>query len=251
MSRIMARMSARQVLSLAEVAHPDFAIRCAKELLGTFMIVFIGTGAVQGFVSSGAFSAAPVTVALGFGTAVGTALWVTRGELNPALSFAMMVVGRASALRCLLFCLAQLAGAMLASSVIFVVTPGSMRGVLGSTVKSTEYGVGQAFTLEMYSSLLLAIVVWSAAVNPGANADIAPAVIGIAVAGLHLVLAYTTGAGLNPARSFGPAVLSDTWDDHWIYWVAPTAGFVLGAVIFEMLFMIPETSAEPSADGAV
>jgi glycerol uptake facilitator-like aquaporin len=64
----------------------------------------------------------------------------------------------------------------------------------------------------------------------------APVAIGITVAVVHLVAVPLTGAGINPARSLGPAIASGFWTDHWIYWVAPILGAIVGGTLYQLIF---------------
>lgn len=218
-------------LSLSELKMPQFYKQCLAEALGTFIFVFTGVGTVQNIKAAnvpGQQGAGPVTVAIGFGTGIATALFVVDGHLNPAITLAKLATRRITALRAVLYVLCQLSGSILASSVVYVGTPDGLRGSLGSTTPGPGFSTSETFVLEMFGTFVLALAVW-ATKSPSR----APFTVGVAVTGLHAVLASTTGAGINPARSFGPAVVTDTWDDHWIYWVAPIVGASVGAVAYE------------------
>lgn len=205
----------------------------ALELVGTFVFVFVGLGSVQGFKASGAPGSAMFAASPGFGLGLAAAIYATGGHLNPAISLAATAFGKISPIELAAYVLAQLIGATLAAGILYGGTPDSLRGSLGSTTVSGRYTQGQAFLLEITATAVLAFVVWSTAINQQTPTRAAPLAIGLTVLGLHLLLVATTGASMNPARSFGPSLVSGVWKDGWIYWIAPLLGALLGAGLHE------------------
>jgi glycerol uptake facilitator-like aquaporin len=90
--------------------------------------------------------------------------------------------------------------------------------------------------MELVLTFLLVFVVFSAAMDKRGPGVLGPLAVGLAVLVIHLVAVPLTGAGVNPARSLGPAIASGFWTDHWIYWLAPLAGGVLAAGVYQTLF---------------
>lgn len=103
----------------------------------------------------------------------------------------------------------------------------------------TGVGVWNAVVLEIVLTFGLVYTVYATAVDPkkGSLGTIAPLAIGLIVGANILVGGAFDGASMNPAVSFGPAVVSWTWDDHWVYWVGPLIGGGIAAVIYELFFI--------------
>jgi glycerol uptake facilitator-like aquaporin len=104
---------------------------------------------------------------------------------------------------------------------------------LGATVPSLA--IPQSFVVEFGFSGLLAFVIMGVATEPEAPAAIAPFAIGATVFAGALVTGPLTGGSFNPARSFGPAIVSGVWTAHWLYWIAPIAGMIVGMQLYERL----------------
>ncbi len=90
---------------------------------------------------------------------------------------------------------------------------------------------------EIILTFALVFVVFATAMDPKGLAHIAPLAIGFTVAVDHLVGVPMTGASMNPARSFGPALVAGAWDNHWIYWVGPLIGGAVAALVYEFVFL--------------
>ena len=80
--------------------------------------------------------------------------------------------------------------------------------------------------------------------DPKGLAHLAPLAIGFVIVVDHLLGVPVTGAGMNPARSFGPALVGDAWDNHWIFWVGPLIGGAGAAVVYEFVFLRRKETAE-------
>jgi aquaporin TIP len=96
--------------------------------------------------------------------------------------------------------------------------------------------VGPGLLAEIILTFVLVFVVFSTAMDPRGPAHIAPIAIGMAVILDHIIGVPLTGASMNPARSLGPALVSGTWDNHWIYWAGPLIGGVLAAGTYRLIF---------------
>jgi glycerol uptake facilitator-like aquaporin len=104
-----------------------------------------------------------------------------------------------------------------------------------------------ALGIEALLTGLLVFTVFGAAVFPKGNTIIAPLAIGFAILVIHLVAVPLTGAGVNPARTFGPMIVFDRWDDAWIYFVGPLLGGAVAGLLYYFLYMMED---ERAAGGA-
>ncbi|UBV45036.1 aquaporin (plasmid) [Deinococcus taeanensis] len=199
------------------------------ELLGTFALVFFGPGAAVVQAQTGALG--HLGVALVFGltvTAVIAALAPVSGaHINPAATVALTLAGRFPRAQVLPYVAAQLTGAVLAASVLLGLF--GLTGDLGATVPAGS--LLQAFALETLLTFFLLLI----ALRSGL-----PWVVGGVVALEAAMAGPITGASMNPARSFGPALASGVWTAHWVYWAAPLLGAALAAAANRLL-----TPAQP------
>ena len=89
----------------------------------------------------------------------------------------------------------------------------------------------------MALTFFLVFVVFATAIDPKGPAHLAPFAIGLTILVGHLVGVPLTGASMNPARSFGPALAAGEWANHWVYWVGPILGGILAAGLYELVFL--------------
>jgi aquaporin Z len=201
--------------------------RALAEGAGTFLLVLIGPGAVMVDARMhGALGAGGVALAFGVAVAVAIVLFGPRSgaHINPAVTLGLVAAGRFRRGDLPVYVGAQLAGAV-AAALLLRVSLGVV-GHLGATRPLA--GVGMSALLEWLMSfgLMVSVLV---AVRRGWNGRIAGGAIGAVVGLCAYFGGASTGASMNPARSFGPAVASGEWWGHWIYWVAPIAGMLAAA----------------------
>lgn len=219
----------------------------AAELIGTFFLVFIGTGAIAADTFSGG-AVGLLGVALAFGLAISMMVAATAkisgGHINPAVTFGMLVTGNISGKEAGMYILAQLLGATGASLVLSLISPNASitASNLGVTLPASGVSVGTLVGFEIAMTFMLVFVIFSVAVDPKSQfKGIANFVIGLTVTACALVGGTITGASLNPARSFGPALITGTWDYQWAYWIAPLIGGALAAFVYSKLFLSGKT----------
>jgi MIP family channel proteins len=206
-------------------------VRCyAAEALGTFALVAIGPGAAMVASRTGAFG--HVGVALAFGLAV-TLIVAAFGHLsgahvNPAVTVGFWSVRRFPARAVVPYVVSQCLGAI-GASLLLAWLLGTESGV-GATVPTVS--IARAFVIEAGFTALLGATIMAVATDPRTPAGIAPFVLGATVFAGALVTGPLTGGSFNPARSLGPAVAGATWTAHWLYWLAPTLGMVLGMHLY-------------------
>lgn len=210
------------------------------EFLATGLYVFFGVGSVLPW---------PVTlpsvlqIAITFNLATATAVqisWKTSGaHANPAVTLAYLVGSHISLPRAMAYIAAQLAGATVGAALLYGVTPGGVRETLGVNVVHNSTSTGQAVAVELILTLQLVLCVF-ASMDSRQTLGSPAAMIGISVALGHLIGIYFTGCSMNPARSFGPAVIVGKFAVHWIFWVGPLTGAVLASLIYNFI-LFPDT----------
>ncbi|MBL9084084.1 MAG: aquaporin [Planctomycetales bacterium] len=199
--------------------------KCAAEFLGTFALVFSGTGAVVANLQSG--SVTHVGISLVFGLVV-FALIQTFGDvsgchINPAVTIAFVVARRFAAAAAIPYVAAQCLGAVAASALLRVLFEPNF-GTLGATLPSGSQM--QSWVYEFLLTAGLMYTVLSVSVGAKEKGITAGLAIG-AVVGLEALFAGPIcGASMNPARSLGPALVSGRVAELWIYLTAPVAGAI-------------------------
>lgn len=206
------------------------------EILGTFVLVLGGCGAILAANASGAATTI-VPIAFAFGLALLAALYafgeVSGGHFNPAVSLAMVLDGRMSLGAMIGYWIGQIVGGVLASLVLLIAS--SQEAVASTaTVLGEGIAVWDGFMLEAVFTAVFLMVILKASAS-ASSAATAFLGIGLTLTSIHLVLIPFTGTSVNPARSLGPGIVGGVWTDQWIYWVAPLVGAAIGWVFYRMV----------------
>lgn len=213
----------------------------AAEFIGTFALVFIGSGSILMARATNAGGAGLLTVALAHGIILGimvTATMRVSGHLNPAVTVGFLVARRIEGLMAGVYIVAQISGAIAAAYALKATMPAevfeAMRG--GGQAISLDVTGTQAFFLEAIATFFLTFVVFGTAVDPD-GPKVGGFAIGLAVTAGILAIGPYTGGSLNPARSLGPAVASGIYEGQIIYWTGPFVGAMVAALIYWGLFL--------------
>lgn len=201
----------------------ELARRCAAELLGTFMLVFAGTGAVViNDVTGGTIT--HVGIALTFGLTVLSVIYAfgdhSGAHINPAVTIAFWAAGRFPGREVLPYACAQVAGALLASLTLRLMF--MEHETLGATLPAGP--VFQAAVLEFIMTWWLMVVILGVSDGAREKGIVAGLVIGSVVTLEAMFGGPVSGASMNPARSLGPALVSGNLQHLWLYLVVPVAG---------------------------
>ena len=217
------------------------------EFIATLLFVFIGAGAVvtvTGVLQFDTLDGAALTaIALAHGLAIATLVGATAklsgGHINPAVTFAAVITGRMKLAPGVLYVAGQLLGAVVGALLLQAVLIDSIEGNLGAHALNADAlsSTGAGVIVEIILTFILVFTVFAVAMDPRGPANLAPIAIGLAVLIDHFVGVPLTGASMNPARSFGPALVSNTWDDHWVYWVGPLAGGGLAGLVYYFVYL--------------
>ncbi|KAJ6746730.1 AQUAPORIN-8 [Salix koriyanagi] len=227
-----------------EATQPDALRAALAEFISTLIFVFAGEGSGMAFskLTDGASNtpaglvAAAIAHAFALFVAVSVGANISGGHVNPAVTFGAFIGGNITLLRGILYWIAQLLGSTVACLLLKFATGGLETSAFSL---STGVGVWNAFVLEIVMTFGLVYTVYATAVDPkkGNLGIIAPIAIGFIVGANILVGGAFDGASMNPAVSFGPALVSWNWTNHWVYWAGPLVGGGLAGLIYELFFI--------------
>ena len=219
------------------------------ELLGTFLLCFIGIASILSTTAAVGGGGGLVAVALAHGLAVTLAVHIFGGisgaHINPAVTIGMLATGRIRLPLAALYVVAQLAGGVAGAAICRAIFPAdaATAAMLGIPLPATWASTSTVLLVEFVLTFLLMMAVFGTAVDDrGKTVKIGAFGIGLMVAIDILAGGPVTGASMNPARSFGPALVAGHWAFHWMYWVAPVLGGVVGALLYHhVLLEAPKT----------
>ncbi len=211
------------------------------EIIGTFLLVFIGAGTVVAVSLAAPDAPANVTaIAVAFGLAVLVAVYalghVSGAHINPTVTLALAVVRRFPWRAVPPYLIAQLVGALLAALVIWALFGNAAREevLLGATAPG-ERGAGLAFLAEVILGFLLVVVVLATATDERSIPAGAGLAIGFTIAAGIYVTLTVSGGSFNAARTFGPMIIAGEFPGWWVYLIAPALGGILGALCYDFL----------------
>ena len=223
------------------------------EAIATYALVFFGPLSIILSVvafGDGLSIESIIMISLGHGAAVGLMVYafghISGAHINPAVTIPMMITKKISVQDGIGYIIFQLIGAVVAAFSLKAILPeiGAKVnfGTQGGPSELLNNSIASGIAVEIILTFFLVTVIFLTAVHKKAAAGIHGISIGGIVFLLHLVGVPLTGASMNPARTFGPAVVSGFWELHWLYWVAPIIGGIIAGVIMNYVFV---NKAEP------
>lgn len=219
------------------------------EALGTFILVFTGTGAVMAnAASNGAIT--HVGIALTFGAVVAAMIYclghISGAHMNPAVSLGFWVGGSLPTSRLVPYLSAQIVGAVAASTVLLLAFGPIAK--LGATLPMNDQW-SQSLVLEAVLTFVLMFVILGSGLDQRAPKGFAGLAIGLTVGLEAMCMGPISGASMNPARSFGPALVGGIWQHQWIYWVATIIGAQLAVAAYRIIAptVFPNTAGAAAA----
>ncbi|KAF1824326.1 aquaporin-like protein [Dissoconium aciculare CBS 342.82] len=242
-------------------AYRAGVVAASGEFVGTVLFLYIALGGTQ--VANNIPSSSGLTVeqtgsnpqqlqyiALCFGFSLAVNAWVffriSGGLFNPAVTLGMCIIGAVSWTRGALLFVVQILGGLVAAALVSCMFPGT------TTVETTLGGgtsVVQGLFIEMILTGVLVFAIFMLAAEKHKGTYIAPVGIGLALFVAELVGVYFTGGSLNPARSFGPAVVNHSFPSyHWIYWLGPALGSLIAAGFYKFIKLLEYETANPDQD---
>lgn len=216
------------------------------EFVATFALVFVATAAVAtNNMTNGSLGLIGIAVASGL--IVMAMVYATKhisgAHINPAVTIAMFITKKISATDSISYIIAQISGAVIASLLILNIFPAAVVDFnLGVTSLASEISSTSGTIIEAILTFILVFTIFGSAVDKRAPNGFAGFAIGTAVLLAILIGGPITGASMNPARSFGPALASGHWADQAIYWIGPIIGGIVAAMVYENVFAEKRTN---------
>jgi aquaporin Z len=228
--------------------------KLAAELIGTFWLVLGGCGSAVLAAKFPEVGIGLVGVSLAFGLTVLTMAYavghISGGHFNPAVTVGLFAGGRTPSGELLPYIVAQVAGAILAGAVLYLIASGKAGFDIAGGLASDGYGAHSPGGYSLLSGFVCELVLTAGflfvimgATDSRAPAGSAPIAIGLALTLIHLISIPVTNTSVNPARSTGPAVFVGGWAlaQLWLFWLAPILGGIAGGLGYRWLM-----SAEPA-----
>jgi len=210
------------------------------EMIGTFGLIFFGAGSILQQQATQSVGTTGIAVAHGLAILIGVYAFghISGAHFNPAVSFGMWMTRRIGLGKMLVYWLAQLVGASLAAGILGYLYQGGPVDVhLGTPTIDPTIGSMTGVLVEAILTFFLVISVFGTAVDPRAPSGFAGLAIGLTITVDVLMGGGLTGAAMNPARAFGPALASHYWQDQWVYWVGPLVGGGVAAVLYDRFLL--------------
>lgn len=219
------------------------------EFIGTFALVFLGSGAVWFISTTPGYAGGTTIPAFAHGIAIVFAAYsigsISGAHLNPAVTVAVAIAGGIGWVKAAIYIVVQVIAAIVAALVLSLFLPAGAAANFGAfTYNATSTSSIGALFLEAIMTFMLAFIVCQGAVK-GKAGSFAGLAIGLTLAANIFAFGGVTGASLNPARSLGPAIIAGNLSQIWIYIVGPVLGAAVAAVVSR--YVLTEDNAETPA----
>lgn len=219
------------------------------ELIGTFALVFVGPisvtiyATVLGISQPYYFGAGLLAIGAAFGVVVAAMVYtfghISGTHINPAVTVGLLAIRKIGLTDAVGYIIFQLVGAAIAGGLQRLILPQGIADYFGLTLPGAAIGYNpwMAVLVEVVLTFFLMLTIMGAAVDNRAPSGFAGIIIGSVVAMDIWIGGPLTGSSLNPARTFGPALVSGNWGTFWVYVVGPIVGALIAAIIYNYLFL--------------
>ena len=225
------------------------------EGIATYCLVFFGPlSIILSAVAFGTGLSVPAIlfIALGHGAAIGLMVYafghVSGAHINPAVTIPMIITRKIGIVDGAGYIACQLIGAVIAAFSLKAILPDLGAkvnfGTQGGPSELLNHSVMSGLAVEIILTFFLVTVIFMTAVHKKAPAGMYGLAIGGMIFLIHLVGVPLTGASVNPARTFGPALASGFWEFHWMYWVGPIIGGIIAGLIMNYVFVKKAEAAQ-------
>src|SRR5438477_8581463 len=248
-------LHARTAHAHGPLADQGHVKKYVAELIGTFLLVFLGTSAIVAFggaFSNGAPTIGYVGIALTFGFSLVVLAYtlgpVSGGHFNPAVTIGLVAARRHPVRDLVPYIVSQILGAILASGLLYLIASGKPGWTISSGLGQNSYGTlaaGSALAAEMVLTFVLVFVVLSVTEKSYPYTASGGLAIGLALLAIHLAGIGFSSASVNPARAIGPAVFvgGTALSQLWVFIVAPIVGGLIAAGVYVGLRLVHEAPA--------
>ena len=217
--------------------------KALAEFVGTLALIFVGAGSILINQMTGGGVGLP-GIALAHGLAIAVMVsaigHISGGHINPAVTFGALLLRRISPPQAAAYVIAQLAGGVTGALLLAPLFDARTRQAvqLGTPALGPTVTTGQAILFEAIATFFLVFVVCATGIDErGAFKAVAGFPIGLTVTMDILAGGPLTGAAMNPARAFGPALVAGYWPNHWVYWVGPLLGAGIAALLYSATYL--------------
>jgi len=223
------------------IAHPPLWKSALAEAIGAFTLIFVGAGSILAadFARTGT---GLLGIALAHGLAIATMVsamgHISGGHFNPAVTGAFVLTGRMRAGTGAAYVIAQLIGASVAAFFLTAVFPQTVRITTALGTPALGFGVSQGagIVVEAILTFFLVLTVFGTAVDARGPRAAGGLFIGLVIVMDILMGAPLTGAAMNPARAFGPALFAGAWTNHLVYWIGPLLGGGVAGLLYHSVY---------------
>lgn len=208
------------------------------EFIGTMMFVYVGVGSVISHNVSAGDGLINVSLGFGLGLAIVVSMVadISGGHINPAVTWALVISRNLDPLTGVGYVISQLLGSIVGAGLLKLSTGDYLTQGVGVNLLGGQISYGEGIMLEAILTFFLVFTVFSVAVQKTSASHIAPLVIGFSVMAAHCCTIGFTGASLNPARSFGPALVEWYFRNHSVFWLGPLIGATAAPPVFYLIY---------------
>ncbi len=224
--------------------------QAVAEFIGPFALVFLGAGSI---IMTGGDNL--VAIGLAHGLAIGLMITaaghISGGSYNPAVTIGLAIGRKLTLQQTVVYIIAELAGAVAAALALKAIFPEALRNAVGFGVPQVggAFEPSAALFAEVILTFFLMYVIYGAAVDQRSDKSIAGLAIGLTITADIFAMGAVTGAAMNPARHFGPALVQNMWTDAWIWYIGPIAGAALAAIVYNWVLLDDEVPGAAPHDG--
>lgn len=201
------------------------------EAIATFTLIFVGGAAILAGTGT-------LGIALAHGLAIAVMIYaighISGAHINPAVTIAMWATKKIKTQLAAGYIVSQLAGATVAAYFLSMIY-GNVAPIVNNLAPTVSMTTG--LFVEVILTFFLVFVIFATAVDKSNKSHHAALAIGFVIVFDHIIGLSLTGSSMNPARTFGPALVSGMWTNHLIYWVAPIVGALIAAFVYQYVFL--------------
>lgn len=220
--------------------------QAVAEFIGPFALVFLGAGSI---IMTGGENLVAIGLAhgLAIGVMIAAAGHISGGSYNPAVTIGLAITGKLTPKQAGAYIVAELLGGIAAALCLVAIFTGDMIDEvrLGVPQVGSSFDPAAALFAEIILTFFLMYVIFGSAVDQRSDKSFAAAAIGLTITIDIFAMGAVTGAAMNPARHFGPALVEGLWTDWYVWWVGPIIGAALAAVVYNFVLLDEDV---PGAD---